>query len=124
MFINFYILSSYFPILVFFCFAIVVSLALLGIPVLINKRTKEKWKLAPYECGSTPVGEGRSIFDGRFYLIAMLFIIFDLEIIFMFPWVVSLGITMNQGFFIGMLFLFILTLGFIYEYKKGALEWE
>lgn len=78
----------------------------------------------PYECGSDPIGKGRSIFDARFYLIAMLFIIFDLEVVFMFPWVMSLALTSYTGFVLGMIFLFILGLGFIYEWKKGALEWE
>jgi NADH-quinone oxidoreductase subunit A len=124
MFINFYTLSSYFPILVFLCLALIISTALLGIPFILNNRTKEKAKLEPYECGSDPIGKGRNIFDARFYLVAMLFIIFDLEIVFIFPWAVSLGSTSYIGFWLAMIFLFILGLGFIYEWKKGALEWE
>ncbi len=124
MFINFYTLSSYFPILIFLCVAFTISIVLLVIPILVNDRTKEKSKLMPYECGSDPIGKGRSIFDARFYLIAMLFIIFDLEVVFMFPWVMSLALTSYTGFVLGMIFLFILGLGFIYEWKKGALEWE
>ena len=124
MFINFHALSSYFPILIFLCFAFVVAIALLTLPILITNRTKERNKLSQYECGSDLIGDGRTIFDARFYLVAMLFIIFDLEMIFIFPWAMSLGSIGHFGFYLAMLFLFILTLGFVYEWKKGALEWE
>jgi NADH-quinone oxidoreductase subunit A len=124
MFINFYTLSSYFPILIFLCFAVVVSSVLLLLPIILNDRTAERKKLSQYECGSEVVGEGRTMFDARFYLVAMLFIIFDLEIIYIFPWAVSLGSIGGFGFGLAMLFLFILALGFVYEWKKGALDWE
>ncbi len=124
MFINFASLSSYFPILVFLCFAFAIAIVLLTLPILITNRTRERNKLSQYECGSDLIGEGRTIFDARFYLVAMLFIIFDLEMIFIFPWAMSLGSIGKFGFYLAMLFLFILTLGFIYEWKKGALEWE
>jgi NADH-quinone oxidoreductase subunit A len=124
MFINFDVLSSYFPILIFFCFSFVVSSVLLLLPIIVNDRTVERNKLSQYECGSDVIGAGRTIFDARFYLVAMLFIIFDLEIVYIFPWAVSLGSIGGFGFGLAMLFLFILALGFVYEWKKGALEWE
>lgn len=124
MFINFHTLSSYFPVLVFLCFAVFLPTVLLVLPILVNDRTQNRGKLAQYECGSEIIGPGRGVFDARFYLVSMLFIIFDLEIVFIFPWAVSLGSTGSFGFWLAILFLFILTLGFIYEWKKGALEWE
>lgn len=124
MLVNFYVLSSYFPIIIFICFACVISTIMLSIPFLLNNRTIEKAKLDPYECGSDPIGGSHAIFDARFYLVGMLFILFDLEVLFLFPWALSLGSTGLAGFCIGMIFLFILTIGFIYEFKKGALEWE
>lgn len=124
MFINFYNLSSYLPILIFIVFAIFVSIALIALPLIFNLRTLDSSKLDIYECGVKPTGSSRSIFNARFYLVAMLFIIFDLEIVFLFPWAVALGGLHDFGFWIAMVFLFILALGFIYEWKKGALEWE
>ncbi len=124
MFINFLSLQSYFPILIFLCFSFIISSVLLFLPIIINDRTSERRKLSEYECGSEVIGSGRSIFDARFYLVAMLFIIFDLEIIYIFPWAISLGSIGGFGFGLAMLFLFILALGFVYEWKKGALEWE
>ena len=87
-----------------------------------NKPDPEK--LSAYECGFEPFNDSRMEFDVRFYLVAILFIIFDLEIAFLFPWAISLGEIGFYGFFSMMLFLFILTVGFIYEWKKGALDWE
>ena len=81
-------------------------------------------KLSVYECGFDPYEDARNVFDVRFYLVAILFIIFDLEIAFLFPWAISLGNIGLLGFSSMMIFLFILTIGFIYEWKKGALDWE
>ena len=114
----------YFPVLVCVCFGLVISLLLLCVPFVLNNRVNEVAKLDPYECGVDAIGGGRVLFDARFYLVAMLFILFDLEIVFLFPWALSLGSIGLPGFSIAMIFLFILTVGFIYEWKKGALEWE
>ena len=81
-------------------------------------------KLSSYECGFNPWGDARSKFEVRFYLVAILFIIFDLEITFLFPWVISLSDISILGFYSMLLFIFILTIGFIYEWSKGALDWE
>jgi NADH-quinone oxidoreductase subunit A len=124
MLVNFFNLSSYGPILIFLIFASVIACAFVLLPLVFNVKTIEKAKLSSYECGSYIVGGARGIFDARFYLVAMLFIIFDLEILFLLPWALNLKAMSLQGFFGAILFLFILTLGFIYEWKKGALEWE
>ena len=91
---------------------------------LIAKQHPDPEKLAPYECGFDALGDARRQFDVRFYLVALLFIIFDLEVAFLFPWAISLGDIGVLGFWSMMIFLAILTIGFIYEWKKGALEWE
>ena len=91
--------------------------------MLLQKRPDPE-KLSAYECGFEPFNDSRMEFDVRFYLVAILFIIFDLEIAFLFPWAISLGQIGLYGFWSMMLFLFILTVGFIYEWKKGALDWE
>ena len=97
---------------------------LLGLGFALGRGQKTPDKLAPYECGFEAFGDSRMKFDVRFYLVAILFIIFDLEIAFLFPWAISLGAIGAVGFWSMMLFLGILTIGFIYEWKKGALEWE
>lgn len=91
--------------------------------VLINAKADTE-KLSAYECGFDPFNDARSIFDVRFYLVAILFIIFDLEVSFLFPWCVVLGYLPSFAFWSMMSFLIILTIGFVYEWKKGALEWE
>lgn len=124
MLINFYNLENYVPILVFLFLGFIIASAFIILPLLLNKMTIEKNKLSSYECGSYIIGKNRAIFDVRFYLIAMLFILFDLEILFILPWVLNFSIINIYGFFTGILFLFILGLGFIYEWRKGALQWE
>ncbi len=124
MLINFYNIESYLPVLIFFIFALLIASAFIIMPLVLNNKTIEKNKLSSYECGSPVIGGARSIFDARFYLVAMLFIIFDLEILFILPWALNLKQISLNGFWVAIIFLFILTLGFIYEWKKGALEWE
>jgi NADH-quinone oxidoreductase subunit A len=118
------LLSEYFPILVFLGIALVVGVAAVGLPFLVAKRHPDAEKLSPYECGFEPFDDARRKFDVRFYLVAILFIIFDLEVAFLFPWAVTLGRIGLLGFWSMAAFLGVLTVGFIYEWKKGALEWE
>ena len=117
-------LSEYFPILVFIAIAIALSLAFIGAAVLIARQNPDQEKTSTYECGFETIDSTRRRFDVRFYLVAILFIIFDLEVAFLFPWAVALGDIGLYGFFSMVLFLLILTVGFIYEWRKGALEWE
>lgn len=117
--------SQYFPILLFLAVAIGLSCAIMVIPFLLNKRhASDREKLSPYECGFEGEGKVRNEFDVQFYLVAILFIIFDLEVAFLFPWAVSLGKIGVFGFWSMMSFLTLLTVGFIYEWKRGALEWK
>ena len=117
-------LENYLPILIFLSVALALGLLMLSLGFLFGKGTKSKAKLSPYECGFDPFEDARIPFDVRYYLVAILFIIFDLEIAFLFPWAISLGNIGILGFCSMMIFLFILTVGFIYEWKKGALDWE
>lgn len=116
--------AQYFPILVFLGIAAGLALAMLCLPMLVGRQKPDNEKLSSYECGFEPFGDARGKFDVRFYLVAILFIIFDLEVAFLFPWAVSLGEIGVYGFWSMMGFLTVLTIGFIYEWKKGALEWE
>jgi NADH-quinone oxidoreductase subunit A len=117
-------LTTYLPILIFFAIAAGLSLVMVVIPFILGKQKPDKEKLSPYECGFEPFGDARGKFDVRFYLVAILFIIFDLEITFLFPWAISLGKIGLFGFWSMVVFLAVLTIGFLYEWKKGALEWE
>jgi len=118
------ITAGYFPILVFFGIAAALSLIMICAPMLIGRQKPDVEKLSAYECGFEPFGDARGKFDVRFYLVAILFIIFDLEIAFLFPWAVSLSTIGAYGFWSMMVFLGVLAIGFAYEWKKGALEWE
>jgi NADH-quinone oxidoreductase subunit A len=118
------LLSEYFPILVFLAIAGAVSAAMVVGSLLLARQRPDKEKLSPYECGFDPFDDARIRFDVRYYLVAILFIIFDLEVAFLFPWAVSLGDIGLFGFWSMIVFLAVLTVGFIYEWKKGALEWE
>jgi NADH-ubiquinone oxidoreductase chain 3 len=113
------------PICIYLVISLLVSLILLGVPFLFasNGSTYPE-KLSAYECGFDPFGDARSRFDIRFYLVSILFIIFDLEVTFFSPWAVSLNKIDLFGFWSMMVFLLILTIGFLYEWKKGALDWE
>ena len=118
------LLAEYFPILVFLAIAIAMSVMMIMASIIIGRQKPDVEKLSAYECGFEAFEDARVKFDVRFYLVAILFIIFDLEIAFLFPWAVSLGEIGVFGFWSMMLFLGVLTIGFIYEWKKGALEWE
>ncbi len=116
--------AAYLPVLLFLAVAIVVACAAVGLSFLLAKQKPDPEKNSPYECGFEAFSDARRRFDVRFYLVAILFIIFDLEVAFLFPWAITLGEIGWAGFGAMMLFLGILTIGFIYEWKKGALEWE
>ena len=115
---------EYAPILIFLAIAGGVAVAALGASWLVGRQKPDPEKSSPYECGFEPFGDARSKFDVRFYLVAILFIIFDLEIAFLFPWAITLGKIGLFGFWSMIVFLIVLTIGFIYEWRKGALEWE
>ena len=117
-------LKDYFPIILFLIIAISLSVAFVVLNLILSPSNPDPEKLSAYECGFEPFDDSRMEFDVRFYLVAILFIIFDLEIAFLFPWAISLGKIGLFGFVSMMIFLFILTIGFIYEWKKGALDWE
>ena len=118
------LLLDYLPLVVFIAIAVVIGLALLIAPFLVAYQNPDPEKLSAYECGFNAFDDARMKFDVRFYLVAILFIIFDLEVAFLFPWAVSLGKIGVFGFWSMVVFLAVLTVGFIYEWKKGALEWE
>jgi|TARA_B110000211_G_scaffold7400_1_gene8091 NADH-quinone oxidoreductase subunit A len=117
-------LSDYFSIILFLFIAIVLSFGFVLANFLAAPSNPDPEKLSAYECGFEAFDDSRMEFDVRFYLVAILFIIFDLEIAFLFPWAISLGNIGALGFWSMMIFLSVLTIGFIYEWKKGALEWE
>jgi len=117
-------LENYLPILIFLSVALALGLLMLSIGFLFGKGTKSKAKLSPYECGFDPFEDARIPFDVRYYLVAILFIIFDLEIAFLFPWAVSLNKIGIAGIIAMGIFLLVLVIGFIYEWNKGALEWD
>ncbi len=116
--------QQYLPIIIFFGIAVVFAAIILGIPLLFAENRPDQEKLSAYECGFKPFSEARSAVDIRFYLVAILFIIFDVEIMFMFPWAITLKETGVYGFWSMIIFLAALFIGFIYEWSKGALEWE
>jgi len=118
------VLIEYFPILVFMGIAAVIALAMVGGSLLAAHQKPYAEKLSAYECGFEPFDDARRRFDVRFYLVAILFIIFDLEVAFLFPWAVTLSDTGLFGFLSMVGFLAVLTVGFIYEWRKGALDWE
>lgn len=117
-------LSDYLPILIFIAIAFGMSVLMVFGSWLAGLRKPDKEKLAAYECGFDAFDDARHKFDVRFYLVAILFIIFDLEVAFLFPWAISLGDIGMAGFWSMMVFLGVLTVGFIYEWNKGALDWE
>ena len=118
------VMADYFPILVFLAIAGALSFLLIMLPVVISRARPDAEKLSAYECGFEAFRDARMPFDVRFYLVAILFIIFDLEVAFLFPWAISLSDIGLFGFWSMMVFLAVLTVGFLYEWKKGALEWE
>jgi NADH-quinone oxidoreductase subunit A len=118
------LLQDYLPLVVFIAVAIGIGLALLVVPFIVAYKNPDPEKLSAYECGFNAFDDARMKFDVRFYLVAILFIIFDLEVSFLFPWAVAFGQLGAFGFWSMMLFLGVLAIGFIYEWKKGALEWD
>jgi NADH-quinone oxidoreductase subunit A len=118
------LLQDYLPLAVFIGVAAAIGLALLVAPFLVAYRQPDPEKLSAYECGFNAFDDARMKFDVRFYLVAILFIIFDLEVSFLFPWAVAFGKLGAYGFWSMMVFLAVLTIGFVYEWKKGALEWD
>jgi NADH-quinone oxidoreductase subunit A len=118
------LLSEYLPIVVFIALSAVIGLALLVAPFLLAYKKPDPEKLSAYECGFNAFDDARMKFDVRFYLVSILFIIFDLEVAFLFPWAVAFGKLGLFGFVSMMIFLGVLTIGFVYEWKKGALEWD
>ena len=117
-------LSEYLPILIFLAIALALGLLLLLSATIIAVRNPDTEKVSAYECGFNAFDDARMKFDVRFYLVSILFIVFDLEIAFLFPWAVAFKDVSLLGFWSMMVFLLILTVGFAYEWKKGALEWE
>jgi len=117
-------LSEYFPILLFIIVGVAVGVAPMVLGKLLAPNRPDPEKLSPYECGFEAFEDARMKFDVRYYLVAILFILFDLEIAFLFPWAVVLNEIGLAGFLAMMLFLAILVVGFVYEWMKGALEWE
>ena len=117
-------LRDYLSIIIFLFVALGLSMGFIVLNFLFSPKNPDPEKLSAYECGFEAFGDSRMEFDVRFYLVAILFIIFDLEIAFLFPWAISLGNLGPAGFWSMMIFLFILTIGFIYEWKKGALDWD
>ena len=117
-------LKDYLSIIIFLFIALGLSVGFIVLNFLFSPKNPDPEKLSAYECGFEAFGDSRMEFDVRFYLVAILFIIFDLEIAFLFPWAISLGSLGPIGFWSMMIFLFILTIGFIYEWKKGALDWD
>ena len=117
-------LQDYFSIILFLVIALLLSIGFITLNFMLSPKNPDPEKLSPYECGFEPFNDSRMEFDVRFYLVAILFIIFDLEVAFLFPWAVGFQHIGSLGFWSMMLFLLILTIGFLYEWKKGALEWE
>ena len=117
-------LENYFPILLFIVIALVFGGIMVGAGAVLAPHRPDSEKLSPYECGFEAFEDARMKFDVRYYLVAILFILFDLEIAFLFPWAVVLPDIGAFGFWSMMIFLAILIIGFVYEWKKGALEWE
>ena len=115
---------EYFGVFVYFLIATALATILLGVSFVLSTRRADPEKVSAYECGFDPFDDARSRFDVQFYLVAILFIIFDLEVTFLFPWALVLNQVALFGFWSMMAFLFVLTVGFVYEWRKGALDWS
>ena len=118
------LIEAYLPIVVFVAVAAGLGIALMVAPFVVAYQNPDPEKLSAYECGFNAFDDARMKFDVRFYLVAILFIIFDLEVAFLFPWAITFGGLGSLGFWSMMVFLAVLTIGFVYEWKKGALEWD
>ena len=114
---------GYIPIIIFFLIAVLLPVALLGLSRLLHRRVFEREKLMPYECGVDPIGDARERFSVRFYIVAMLFLIFDVEVVFLFPWAVIYDQLALFGLIEMLVFICILVVGYYYAWRKGALEW-
>lgn len=123
-FYHHYLLGEYFFLFIFLVVSLLISCLVFALSFFLSSRSVDKEKVSAYECGFSPFEDARNQFDVRFYLVSILFIIFDLEVSFLFPWAVTLNQITIFGFWSMFFFLFILTVGFVYEWKKGALEWE
>jgi NADH-quinone oxidoreductase subunit A len=121
---NELLMQDYLPLAIFIAVALGISLVLLVVPFIVAYQRPDPEKLSAYECGFNAFDDARMKFDVRFYLVAILFIIFDLEVSFLFPWAVAFGDLGLFGYWSMMAFLGVLTIGFIYEWRKGALEWD
>nr|BDN85826.1 NADH dehydrogenase subunit 3 [Microheliella maris]BDN85845.1 NADH dehydrogenase subunit 3 [Microheliella maris] len=119
-----YLLTEYFSVFIFFLVSLLLALIIFGLSFILAAQKSDPEKVSAYECGFNPFEDARQTFDVRFYLVAILFIIFDLEVTFLFPWALVLGQAPIFSFWSMFVFLVILTVGFIYEWKKGALDWE
>ncbi len=117
-------LKDYLSIIIFIFLALGLSVGFIVLNFIFSPKNPDPEKLSAYECGFEAFSDSRMEFDVRFYLVAILFIIFDLEIAFLFPWAISLGNIGPLGFWSMMIFLLVLTVGFVYEWKKGALDWD
>ena len=118
------LLLNYLPLAIFIAVALALGTVLLIVPFIVAHQAPDPEKLSAYECGFPAFDDARMKFDVRFYLVAILFIIFDLEVSFLFPWAVAFKQVGVYGFWAMMIFLGVLTIGFIYEWRKGALEWD
>lgn len=118
------LLLDYLPIIIFLVLSAVIGLVLLALPFAVAMKKPDPEKVSAYECGFEAFDDARMKFDVRFYLVAILFIIFDLEVAFLFPWAVAFDSVGWFGFWSMMIFLGVLTIGFVYEWRKGALEWD
>ena len=118
------LITAYLPLVIFIGVALVIAGALLVLPFILAYQSPDPEKLSAYECGFNAFDDARMKFDVRFYLVAILFIIFDLEVAFLFPWAITFGELGWFGFWSMMVFLGVLTVGFVYEWRKGALEWD
>jgi NADH-quinone oxidoreductase subunit A len=118
------LLSEYLPLVIFFGVALFIGLAMLVAPFIVAPRNPDPEKVSAYECGFPAFDDARMKFDVRFYLVSILFIIFDLEVAFLFPWAVAFKEAGVAGFWAMMGFLGVLAIGFVYEWRKGALEWD
>ncbi|WP_040485539.1 NADH-quinone oxidoreductase subunit A [Lutibaculum baratangense] len=118
------LLADYIPVAVFIGVSAFIGIALMVSPFVLAYQNPDPEKVSAYECGFAAFDDARMKFDVRFYLVAILFIIFDLEVAFLFPWAVTFGTLGWFGFWSMMIFLAVLTVGFVYEWRKGALEWD
>nr|YP_009092443.1 NADH dehydrogenase subunit 3 [Gloeochaete wittrockiana]AIM52029.1 NADH dehydrogenase subunit 3 [Gloeochaete wittrockiana] len=116
--------QQYLDLFIYLVFSAIFAIIIFSASYFLAVQKSDSEKVSAYECGFNPFDDARSAFDVRFYLVSILFIIFDLEIAFLFPWALTLSKTGLVGFWVMVIFLFVLTIGFIYEWKKGALEWE